>query len=117
MRTAMEDTMSDVASPPAKKYDTFAEFYPFYLSEHSDPQECWAEGSQAIDWYEPAKKVFDPDAGVYGRWFAGAVCNTCHNAIDRHVAAGRANQPALIYDSPVTSTKRVVTYADLLKEV
>src|SRR5256885_13072608 len=82
-----------------------------------DPEGFWGEASQAIDWYEPAKKVFDPDAGVYGRWFAGGVCNTCHNAIDRHVAAGRANQPALIYDSPVTSTKRVVTYADLLKEV
>ena len=64
-----------------------------------------------------AKKVFDKDAGVYGRWFTGAVCNTCYNAIDRHVERGRANQPAIIYDSPVTSTKRVITYAELLREV
>ena len=58
------------------------------------------EAARAIDWIEPAKKVFDPDAGVYGRWFAGGVCNTCYNALDRHVAGGRADQAALIYDSP-----------------
>jgi acetyl-CoA synthetase len=83
----------------------------------ADPEGFWGEAAQAIDWYEPAKKVFDPDAGVYGRWFAGAVCNTCYNAIDRHVARGRAAQAAIIYDSPVTNTRRVISYAELLKEV
>src|ERR1043165_6783191 len=77
----------------------------------------WGEAARAIDWYEPAKRVFDKDAGVYGRWFTGAVCNTCYNAIDRHVERGRANQAAIIYDSPVTSTKRVITYAEMLREV
>ena len=65
-----------------------------------DPEGFWAEAAQEIDWYSPAKSVFDGGAGVYGRWFVGATCNTCYNAIDRHVAAGRANQTALIYDSP-----------------
>ena len=54
---------------------------------------------RAIDWVKPWDKVFDADAGVYGRWFAGAECNTCFNAVDRHVAGGRADQLALIHDS------------------
>src|SRR5438045_8814009 len=92
-------------------------YHEVYARSLGDPQGFWGEVAQAIDWYEPAKRVFDPDAGVYGRGFTGAVCNTCHNAIDRHVAGGRADQAALIYDSPVTSTKRAFTYAELLKEV
>ena len=63
------------------------------------------------------KKVFDKDAGIYGRWFTGGVCNTCYNALDRHVVAGRNNQPALIYDSPVTNTVQSFTYGRLLSEV
>ena len=55
-------------------------------------------------------RVFDPTAGVYGRWFVGAVCNTCFNAVDRHVLRGRGDQTAIIYDSPVTGTKRTITY-------
>src|SRR5207245_3531905 len=82
-----------------------------------DPAGFWGEAARAIDWYEPPKRVFDPQAGVYGRWFVGATCNTCHNAVDRHVAAGRGDQPALIYDSPLAGVKRVFTYADLLAEV
>ena len=92
-------------------------YHEVYARSLADPQGFWAEAAQAIDWYEPATKIFDPDAGVYGRWFAGASCNTCHNAIDRHVARGRGEQAAIIYDSPVTNTKRVITYAELLREV
>ena len=64
-----------------------------------------------------AKKVFDASQGIYGRWFAGGVCNTCYNALDRHVAGGRANQTALIYDLAVTNTKKTFSYAELLAEV
>src|SRR5690349_19216159 len=88
-----------------------------YARSLADPEGFWGEAAQSIDWYEPAKKVFDKDAGVYGRWFTGATCNTCYNAIDRHVERGRAAQAAVIYDSPVTSTKRVITYAELQREV
>src|SRR5207237_4886947 len=77
----------------------------------------WAEAAKEVDWYEPPKSVFDAEAGVYGRWFSGAVCNTCFNAVDRHVANGRGEQAAIIYDSPVTGSKRTISYADLLAEV
>jgi propionyl-CoA synthetase len=92
-------------------------YHEVYGRSQRDPEGFWAEAAKAIDWYEPAIRVFDPSAGVYGRWFVGATCNTCHNAVDRHVAAGRGEQAAIIYDSPVTATKQTITYAQLLAEV
>src|SRR2546423_681858 len=83
----------------------------------ADPQGFWAEAAREIDWIEPAKKIFDPSDGAYGRWFAGAVVNTCYNALDRHVADGRADQVALIHDSPLTNSISKFTYAEMLKEV
>ncbi|MFN2382690.1 MAG: acetyl-coenzyme A synthetase N-terminal domain-containing protein, partial [Gemmatimonadota bacterium] len=68
-----------------------------YARWKRDPLGFWGEAAAAIDWIEPARTVFDPGAGIYGRWFPGAVCNTCYNALDRHVAGGRAGQAALIY--------------------
>ena len=87
-----------------------------------DPEGFWGEAAREIDWIEPAKKVFDPAMGLYGRWFAGAVVNTCYNALDRHVAGGRADQVALIHDSPLanssgTSAVTKFTYAEMLHEV
>ena len=82
-----------------------------------DPNGFWADAARDIDWYEPPKRIFDPDAGVYGRWFPDAVCNTCWNAVDRHVMRGRGAQPAIIYDSPLAGTKRILTYDLLLTEV
>ena len=83
----------------------------------SDPEGFWAEAAREIDWIEPAKKIFDPAMGAYGRWFAGGVVNTCYNALDRHVANGRADQVALIHDSPLTNSISKFTYAEMLKEV
>ena len=84
----------------------------------ADPEGFWAEAAREIDWIEPAKKIFDPSDGAYGRWFTGAVVNTCYNALDRHVAGGRANQVALIHDFPLNNnTVTKFTYAELLKEV
>ena len=82
-----------------------------------DPEGFWAGAAEAIDWVEPWDKVFDADAGTYGRWFTGATCNTCYNAVDRHVANGRGRQPAILYDSPITGKKQSLTYSDLLREV
>src|SRR5260370_39337330 len=82
-----------------------------------DPEGFWAEAAREIDWIEPAKRIFDSTTGPYGRWFTGGVVNTCYNALDRHVAGGRANQVALIPDSPLTNAITKFTYAELLNEV
>jgi propionyl-CoA synthetase len=92
-------------------------YHEIYARSMRDPEGFWGEAAAEIDWYEPAQKVFDPAQGIYGRWFAGGVCNTCYNALDRHVAGGRANQTALIYDSPMTRSKAAYSYAELLAEV
>ena len=91
-------------------------YFEAYARWQRDPQGFWAEAAQAIDWVEPAKQVFDPAAGVYGRWFVGGVCNTCWNAVDRHVMRGRGDQPAIIYDSPLAGQKRTLTYYNLQVE-
>ncbi|WP_298884185.1 propionyl-CoA synthetase [uncultured Bradyrhizobium sp.] len=83
----------------------------------ADPEGFWAEAAKEIDWIEPPKKIFDASQGVYGRWFTGGVVNTCYNALDRHVELGRADQVALIHDSPLTGTVTKFTYAELLAEV
>src|SRR6516165_656192 len=87
-----------------------------YAQWQRDPQAFWAEAAQAIDWIEPPKRIFDPDAGAYGSWFVGGVCNTCWNAVDRHVRNGRGEQPAIIYDSPLAGQKRIITYHRLQTE-
>jgi propionyl-CoA synthetase len=91
-------------------------YHEVYARWQRNPQGFWGEAAQAIDWIEPPKRVFDPDAGVYGRWFTGGVCNTCWNAIDRHVMQGRGEQAAIIYDSPLAGQKRTISYYRLQVE-
>jgi propionyl-CoA synthetase len=81
-----------------------------------DPEAFWAEAAQAIDWIRPWDQVYAKVDGL-DRWFVGAECNTCWNCLDRHVAGGRADQPALIYDSPISGAKATFTYRELLDEV
>ena len=88
-----------------------------YAAWTADPEGFWAAAAGSIDWIKPPQQTFDASADVYGRWFPDATCNTCYNALDRHVDAGHGDRLALIYDSPVTDTKRQYTYAELHNEV
>jgi propionyl-CoA synthetase len=92
-------------------------YHEVYARWQRDPLEFWGEAAREIDWYEAPKTVFDPKAGVYGRWFPDGVVNTCWNAVDRHVMRGRGPQPALVYDSPLAGSKRVIAYDRLWTEV
>jgi propionyl-CoA synthetase len=88
-----------------------------YESWRRGPEGFWAGvAASEIEWSKPWDTVFDPALGVYGGWFRGAKCNTCHNCVDRH-AAKRPDAAAIIYDSPVTGSKRVISYGELLAEV
>ena len=91
-------------------------YHNIYRQWQDDPEGFWADAAKDIDWDKPADKIFDPDMGVYGRWFVGAQCNTCYNCLDRHVPA-RGDQPALIYDSPLAGTQRLYSYRELCDEV
>jgi propionyl-CoA synthetase len=88
-----------------------------YERSITDPEGFWREAAEAIDWVTPPRRVLDDDRPPFYRWFPDGTLNTCFNALDRHVAAGRGAQPALHYDSPVTGTRRTLTYAELLDEV
>ncbi len=92
-------------------------YHETYARWQADPEGFWAEAARDVDWYTAPTMIFDGNAGVYGRWFVDGVTNTCWNAIDRHVNGGRADQTALIYDSPITGTKASFTYRDMKAEI
>ncbi|MGN6635934.1 MAG: acetyl-coenzyme A synthetase N-terminal domain-containing protein, partial [Oryzihumus sp.] len=75
-----------------------------YRRSLEDPDGFWGRAARDIDWITPPKRVLDDDRPPFYRWFTGGRLNTCFNALDRHVIAGRADQPALHHVSPVTGT-------------
>ena len=85
-----------------------------YAAWQRDPDAWWAEAAAGITWDRPWDRVFDPAQSLYGRWFPGARLNTSFNCLDRHVAAGRGDQPALIWDSAMEGRIETFTYATLL---
>ena len=92
-----------------------------YAQEHqrslADPEGFWLQAARAIDWMTRPVTALESDNAPLYRWFPGATLNTSYNALDRHVINGRADQPAIIYDSPVTGTQDQWTYAYLLEAV
>ena len=79
-----------------------------------EPEVFWGEAAEAISWYKKCSRVFDDSKQPFYSWFIGGELNTCYNALDRHVEGGRAEQTALIYDSPVTKQMQKFTYQELL---
>jgi propionyl-CoA synthetase len=94
--------------------DTYDAVYTRWLN---NPENFWAEAAEAVHWDRKWDRVLDDSRPPFYRWFRGGLLNTCYNALDRHVESGRANQPALIYDSPVTKTVQTFTYRELLGQV
>jgi len=88
-----------------------------YARSINDPEGFWAEAAEDVHWYKTWDKVLDDTNKPFYRWFTGAEVNTCYNALDVHVENGRGDQPALIYDSPVTDTKKTLTYRELTDKV
>ena len=88
-----------------------------YESWKANPEQFWMEAAKAISWDSaPTKALTDNGDGLY-EWFADAKVNTCYNAVDRHVEQGRGEQTAIIYDSPITQTKREISYVELRNRV
>jgi propionyl-CoA synthetase len=88
-----------------------------YQASIDNPAAFWAEKARQIDWYKPSTNVLSVDEHGIDRWFADGELNTCHLALDYHVDNGRAEQTALIYDSPVTNQQKKFTYRELRDEV
>ena len=88
-----------------------------YGAWQKDPGAFWAEAAQDIHWFKTWDQVLDDSRAPFYRWFPGAQTNTCYNAVDRHVEAGRGGQAAIIYDSPVTDSIRSISYLELRDQV
>ena len=88
-----------------------------YSAWQADPEGFWMKAAEAIDWVEkPSKALFDENAPIY-EWFCDAKVNTCWNAVDRHVEAGRGDQIAIMHESPITHSTKGITYRELRDRV
>ena len=109
--------MNTTAASPETS-DLHGRYEALYQRSLADPEGFWREAASAIDWVvPPGERVLDDSSAPFYRWFPGAQLNTCYNAVDRHVESGRADQLALVYDSPVTDSRRSYTYGQLQAEV
>lgn len=88
-----------------------------YASWKADPEGFWMNAAKAIDWASPPSKALDDSNAPLYEWYTDATVNTCYNAVDRHVENGRADQVAIIHDSPITGTVTKITYAELKERV
>ncbi len=88
-----------------------------YKLSMEHPEEFWAKAAENIVWDKKWDQVLDDSEAPFYHWFKGGMLNTCYNAVDRHVDEGRADQTAIIYDSPVTDTKQSYTFRELQDEV
>ncbi|MBN1829881.1 MAG: propionyl-CoA synthetase [Deltaproteobacteria bacterium] len=83
----------------------------------TNPDSFWAKAAEDVRWVKKWEKVLDESGKPFYRWFTGGLLNTCYNALDCHVEQGRADQTAVIYDSPVTGVVRKITYREMLDDV
>ena len=104
----MSEGMSDGAATAYQR---------IYDASLRDPEGFWRAAAEGIDWVTPPTRILDDSRPPFYRWYPDAELNVCFNAVDRHVAAGRGEQAAIHYDSPVTGTKSTMTYAVLLERV
>ncbi len=100
-----------------RKEERMGRYEEIYRRSLEDPNGFWGEAAEQISWYKKWDKVLDDSNPPFYRWFVGGELNTCYNAVDRHVEGGRADQVAIIYDSPVTDQIQKITYRELQDQV
>ena len=113
--------MPGMAAPdltgPTPTADALATYRAVHRRSLTDREGFWLEAAEAVDWTRRPTRALDDSRPPFYRWFPDGELNTCVNALDRHVAAGRGDQAALLHDSPVTGTTARLSYADLLDQV
>ncbi|XP_029018727.1 acyl-CoA synthetase short-chain family member 3, mitochondrial isoform X2 [Betta splendens] len=100
-----------------RTYASDAAYRRTFAAARDEPERFWAEAGRDVHWFEPWRKTLHVDDPVFPNWFVGGKLNMCYNAVDRHVDGGRGEQAAILYDSPVTGTKRTVTFRELQNQV
>ncbi len=97
--------------------DVMGAYAELYERWKSDPEAFWMKAAEAIDWFEAPTHALSAQHEPFFEWYPDGVANTCWNAVDRHVSAGHGARVAIIHDSPITGTKRKITYAELQEQV
>jgi propionyl-CoA synthetase len=95
----------------------YADYQTTFTKSIDDPEGFWGGIAEDLHWEKKWDRVLDDSNKPFYRWFAGGQLNTCYNAVDYHVENGRADQAAVIYDSPVTDTKQTITFRELRDEI
>ncbi len=114
VRMRVRENCDFVVVPPERNTGEMTNTYEsVYQSSLQDPATFWAAAADQVHWYKKWDRVLDDSNPPFYRWFVGGQVNTCYNAVDLHVEQGRGEQPAIIYDSPVTGATRVLTYSEM----
>ena len=87
-----------------------------FIESIEKPVQFWERQSDKISWFQTPENILTKDDKGFYHWFEGGKLNTCYLALDQHVINGHGNQPALIFDSPVTDKKKSFTYKQLLEQ-
>jgi propionyl-CoA synthetase len=115
-RAMLETALSDRPREGQRVAEPRAGYDALHRRSLEDPEGFWGEAAAGIDWIYKWDRVLDGANAPFYRWFPGAQLNTCHNAVDRHVAHGRGDQAAIVYDSPVANTVKTITFRQLKDE-
>ena len=92
------------------------DYHSTYAFEKLDRETFWLEASKSIDWITPPKIALDDSNSPFSKWFPDGKMNSCFNAVDRHVLAGRQEQTAIQYESPITGQSASMSYGELKKQ-
>ena len=90
-----------------------SEFDRIYKESINNPEKFWQEVSNDIFWFKKPSKILNKSNPPFYKWFEDGTTNTCYNALDLHIENGKGDKTALIYDSPITGTKKKFTYSEL----
>ncbi|XP_008274707.1 acyl-CoA synthetase short-chain family member 3, mitochondrial [Stegastes partitus] len=116
-RNASASLTTRFEAQSCRNYGSDSAYGRAFASARDKPEEFWGEMGRNIDWFEPWRQTLHVEDPVFPNWFVGGKLNMCYNTVDRHVESGRGEQPAIIYDSPVTGTKQVITFRELQNQV
>ena len=92
-------------------------FSQIYLNSIKNPENFWKKVSDDIFWFKKPTKILNKSPPPFYKWYEDGITNTCYNAVDVHIDQGRGDKTALIYDSPITGSKKKITYKELREKV
>lgn len=82
-----------------------------YARANDDFVRFWESWASALEW-KTRWQIPLVGEGPDSRWFVGGKLNACQNCVDRHVAAGKGNKTAIVWEGEDRAV-RTITYAEL----